>query len=180
MPSAEPDSRGIRIVFDHPRRHLGRRLWRSAATAAGAVLIVIGLLASIGAVPATIAVLGLTFKPETDDMRDAPSLPIVSRLAEEGAAIRAFDPVGMDQARPMLPSSVQFCADAYDAATGADVLILITEWNEFRALSADRLSGLMRGRLVMDLRNVFDPAAMVAAGFDYRGIGRAVPVPALA
>lgn len=128
----------------------------------------------------TIAVLGLTFKPETDDMRDAPSLPIVSRLAEEGAAIRAYDPVGMDQARPMLPASVQFCTDAYDAVTGADVLVLVTEWNEFRALSADRLHGLMRGRLVMDLRNVFDPLAMVAAGFDYRGIGRVVPAPVAA
>lgn len=126
-----------------------------------------------------IAVLGLTFKPETDDMRDAPSLPIVSRLAEEGAVIRAYDPVGMDQARPMLPPSVQFCTDAYDAATGADVLVLVTEWNEFRALSATRLRGLMKGRLVMDLRNVFDPAAMVGAGFDYRGIGRVTPASAV-
>ena len=120
----------------------------------------------------TIAVLGLTFKPETDDMRDAPSLPIVSRLAEEGAAIRAYDPVGNDLARPMLPDSVTFCADAYEAVTGADILVLITEWNEFRALAPTRLRELMRGRLLMDLRNVFDPAAMQAAGFDYRGIGR--------
>ena len=128
----------------------------------------------------TIAVLGLTFKPETDDMRDAPSLPIVSRLAEEGAAIRAYDPVGMDQARPMLPASVHFCTDAYEAVAGADALVLVTEWNEFRALSASRLHGLMRGRLVMDLRNVFDPAAMVAAGLEYRGIGRVVPTPTAA
>ena len=120
----------------------------------------------------TIAVLGLTFKPETDDMRDAPSLPIVSRLAEEGASIRAYDPVGNDLARPMLPASVTFCADAYEAVTGADILVLITEWNEFRALAPARLRELMRGRLLMDLRNVFDPAAMHAAGFDYRGIGR--------
>lgn len=120
----------------------------------------------------TIAILGLTFKPETDDMRDAPSLPIVSRLAEEGAAIRAYDPVGNDLARPMLPGSVTFCADAYEAVTGADILVLITEWNEFRALAPARLQELMRGRLLMDLRNVFDPAAMQAAGFDYRGIGR--------
>ncbi|MBC7799467.1 MAG: UDP-glucose/GDP-mannose dehydrogenase family protein, partial [Gemmatimonadaceae bacterium] len=122
-----------------------------------------------------IAVLGLTFKPETDDMRDAPSLPIVSRLAEEGAHIRAFDPVGMDHARAMLPSSVAFCTDAYDAVAGADILVLVTEWNEFRALSPARLHDAMRGRLVMDLRNVFDPAAMAAAGLDYRGIGRPVP-----
>ncbi len=120
----------------------------------------------------TIAVLGLTFKPETDDMRDAPSLPIVSRLAEEGATIRAFDPVGMEQARPMLPASVTFATDAYDAALGADVLVIVTEWNEFRALAPARLLEAMRGRLVMDLRNVLDPRAMAAAGFEYRGIGR--------
>ena len=120
----------------------------------------------------TIAVLGLTFKPETDDMRDAPSLPIVSRLAEEGAAVRAYDPVGMEQARPMLPASVTFCTDAYDAAAGADILVVVTEWNEFRAISPERLCGAMRGRLMMDLRNVFDPKIMAAAGFDYRGIGR--------
>jgi UDPglucose 6-dehydrogenase len=119
-----------------------------------------------------VAVLGLTFKPETDDMRDAPSIPIVSRLAEEGALIRAFDPVGMPQAKPMLPSSVQFCTDAYDAAAGADVVVVVTEWNDFRALSPERLRQTMRGRLVMDLRNVFEPAAFVQAGFDYRGIGR--------
>ncbi len=131
----------------------------------------------------TIAVLGLTFKPETDDMRDAPSLPIVSRLAEEGAAIRAYDPVGMEQARPMLPGSVTYCTDAYDAATGADILVLITEWNEFRALAPAKLREVMAGGLMMDLRNVFDPAAMRAAGFDYRGIGRGFarePAPALA
>ena len=120
----------------------------------------------------TIAVLGLTFKPETDDMRDAPSLPIVSRLAEEGANIRAFDPVGMDHARDMLPASVHYCTDALDAVTGADVLVVVTEWNEFRALSPTRLRELMNGRLVMDLRNVFDPAAFTKAGLDYRGIGR--------
>ncbi len=125
----------------------------------------------------TIAVLGLTFKPETDDMRDAPSLPIVSRLAEQGARIRAYDPVGMTHAKDMLPAGVQFCTDAYDAAAGADALVLITEWNEFRALSPDRLCQLMRGRLVMDLRNVFDPAAMAGAGLDYHGIGRGIKRP---
>jgi len=125
----------------------------------------------------TIAVLGLTFKPETDDMRDAPSVPIVNRLAEEGAAIRAFDPVGMAHARALLPDSVVYCTDAYDAVAGADVLVLVTEWNEFRALSPTRLREAMRGRLVMDLRNVFEPAAMAAAGLEYRGIGRAVPKP---
>ena len=120
----------------------------------------------------TVAVLGLTFKPETDDMRDAPSIPIVSRLAEEGAVIRAFDPVGMKQAQSLLPASVHFCADAYDAVSGADIAVVVTEWNEFRALSPTRLRELMKGTLLVDLRNVFDPAAFEAAGFNYRGIGR--------
>ena len=120
----------------------------------------------------TIAVLGLTFKPETDDMRDAPSVPIVSRLVEAGATVRAFDPVGMEHAREMLPDSVVFCTDAYDAAMGADILVIITEWNDFRALAPDRLRQAMTGTLVMDLRNVLDPRAMTTVGFDYRGVGR--------
>ncbi len=120
----------------------------------------------------TVAVLGLTFKPETDDMRDAPSLSIISRLAEQGAEVRAFDPVGMEHARTMLPNSVHYCTDAYDAVAGADVLVLVTEWNEFRALAPERLRAAMRGTLVMDLRNVFDPAAMRDAGLEYHGIGR--------
>ncbi len=124
-----------------------------------------------------IAVLGLTFKPETDDMRDAPSIPIVSRLAEEGATVRAYDPVGMPNAREMLPASITFCADAYDAATGADVLVVVTEWNEFRALAPGRLRELMRGRLVMDLRNVFEPTAFEEAGMEYRGVGRVLARP---
>ena len=120
----------------------------------------------------TIAVLGLTFKPETDDMREAPSVPMIWRLAEDGAAIRAFDPEGMDQARPLLPESVTFCRDAPDAAAGADALVLVTEWNEFRALAPERLAATMRGRVLVDLRNVYDPVAMRAAGFAYHGIGR--------
>jgi UDPglucose 6-dehydrogenase len=120
----------------------------------------------------TIAVFGLTFKPETDDMRDAPSIPIVGRLAEDGAAIRAFDPEGMDQARHVLPASVTYCKDALDAAQGADLLIIITEWNEFRAIQPHRLKDAMRGDLVMDLRNLYEPAAMRAAGFRYQCIGR--------
>src|ERR1700744_5301318 len=107
----------------------------------------------------TIAVLGLTFKPETDDMRDSPALPIVSRLAEDGAMIRAFDPEGMDQARAVLPGSVVYCRDAPDAAAGADALVVITEWNEFRALSPVKLRDTMRGRVLVDLRNVYDPTA---------------------
>jgi UDPglucose 6-dehydrogenase len=120
----------------------------------------------------TIAVLGLTFKPETDDMRDSPSLAIVSRLAGDGARIRAFDPEGMAQARPLLPESIVYCTDALDAAAGADALVLITEWNEFRALSPARLREAMEGRVLVDLRNVYDPVAMREGGFEYHGIGR--------
>ncbi|GIX10397.1 UDP-glucose/GDP-mannose dehydrogenase family protein [Elioraea sp.] len=120
----------------------------------------------------TIAVLGLTFKPETDDMRDAPSLAIVPRLVDAGAVVRAFDPEGMDQARPLLPPAVVYCRDAYDAAQGADALVVITEWNEFRAIPPDRLAAVMKGRVVVDLRNIFDPAAMREAGFAYSSIGR--------
>jgi UDPglucose 6-dehydrogenase len=120
----------------------------------------------------TIAVLGLTFKPETDDMRDAPSIPIVSRLVEEGAKICAFDPEGAAAARPLLPDGVAYGKDALQTVEGADALVLITEWNEFRAIAPARLAQTMRGRVVIDLRNVFDPAAMLAAGLDYTSIGR--------
>jgi UDPglucose 6-dehydrogenase len=120
----------------------------------------------------TIAVLGLTFKPETDDMRDSPSVAIISRLCGDGAIIRAFDPEGMEQARPLLPGTVHYCSDALDAVAGADALVLITEWNEFRALAPARLAAAMRGHVMVDLRNVYDPVAMRKAGFDYHGIGR--------
>ena len=120
----------------------------------------------------TLAVLGLTFKPETDDMREAPSLAIVHRLVEEGAVIRAFDPEGMEQARPMLPEEVVFCRDAGEALEGAHALVLITEWNEFRAISPARLSSALADRVVVDLRNVFDPVAMQQAGLRYFAVGR--------
>jgi UDPglucose 6-dehydrogenase len=122
----------------------------------------------------TIGVLGLTFKPETDDMREAPSLPIVARLTEDGATVRAFDPEGMEQARPLLPNGVIYCRDALHAAEGADALVVVTEWNEFRALAPARLRATMRGRVLVDLRNVYEPAAMREAGFDYHSIGRPV------
>jgi UDPglucose 6-dehydrogenase len=120
----------------------------------------------------TIAVLGLTFKPETDDMRDAPSIPIVGRLVEDGAVVRAFDPEGMAQARPLLPANVVYCRDALDAAQGADLMVVATEWNEFRALAPERLKEVMRGDLIVDLRNLYEPATMKAAGFRYQSIGR--------
>jgi UDPglucose 6-dehydrogenase len=116
-------------------------------------------------------VLGLTFKPETDDMRDAPSLVVVPKLVEAGAAIRAFDPQG-GHARQMLPGSVVFCGSAMEAAQGADAVVLLTEWNEFRALPPEKLRAAMRGDVVLDLRNVWEPDAMRAAGFRYESIGR--------
>lgn len=119
-----------------------------------------------------IALLGLTFKPSTDDMRESPSIPIASSLVEAGAKLRAYDPAGMAQARPLLPDAVVYCRDALHAIGGADALVITTEWNEFRALAPARIKGAMRGRTVIDLRNIFDPAAMRDAGFSYHCIGR--------
>jgi UDPglucose 6-dehydrogenase len=108
-------------------------------------------------------------------MRDAPSVPIVARLVEHGAVLRAFDPEGMQQARPLLPAAVAYCEDALDAVSGADALVVATEWNEFRALSPERLKQVMRGTVVVDLRNIYDPVAMQAAGLVYHGLGRPRP-----
>ncbi len=119
----------------------------------------------------TIAALGLTFKPNTDDMRDAPSLVVLPMLIQQGARIRAFDPEGMGEARPLLPD-VEFCRDAYDAMTGADAVVVLTEWNEFRALDPARMKKLLRRPVMVDLRNIYEPAAMQAAGFDYSCVGR--------
>ncbi|MDB5415348.1 MAG: UDP-glucose 6-dehydrogenase [Rubritepida sp.] len=120
----------------------------------------------------TIAVLGLTFKPETDDMRDAPSLEIVPKLAAAGALIRAFDPQGIGFARPLLPAAVHYASNAIDAAEGADAVVLLTEWNEFRNIAPEKLIGVMKGNVLLDLRNVYDPVAMREAGFTYYSIGR--------
>jgi UDPglucose 6-dehydrogenase len=121
----------------------------------------------------TIGVLGLSFKPETDDMREAASIPILERLVAEGAAVQAYDPVAMSNARDVLPASVRYCEDAYAAAAGADCLVILTEWNQFRSLDLDRLrAGLRRAHLI-DLRNVYEPDRVRAAGFVYDCIGRA-------
>jgi UDPglucose 6-dehydrogenase len=124
----------------------------------------------------TIAVLGVTFKPNTDDMRDSPSLVIIPRLIEAGATIRAFDPVGMDEARQVL-DGVTWCRDAYDAMDGADAMALVTEWNEFRGLDLRRAWSLLTSPVVIDLRNVYKPADMAAAGFSYTSIGRPTASP---
>ncbi|MBI1393220.1 MAG: nucleotide sugar dehydrogenase [Alphaproteobacteria bacterium] len=120
----------------------------------------------------TIAVLGLTFKPDTDDMREAPSLSIVPALLEAGAKIRAFDPAGMEEARPLLPA-VTFCEGPYDTMDGAEVSVLVTEWDEFRALDFARVKELMRTPVFVDLRNVYRPEKIREHGFSYFSIGRA-------
>lgn len=120
----------------------------------------------------TIAVLGLAFKPETDDMRDAPSLPLIRGLVSRGATVQAFDPEARETARPLLPEAVVLTETANAALQGADALVIVTEWNEFRALSASHLRSQLRGTVIVDLRNVFDPADMRAAGLEYVGIGR--------
>lgn len=118
-----------------------------------------------------IGVLGVAFKPNTDDMREAPSLAIVPALQDAGATVRAYDPAAMHEAQSLLPG-VQWCEQAYDAASGADALVLITEWNEFRALDLDQLAAVMKSKILVDLRNVYRPEEVRAAGFSYASIGR--------
>ncbi len=120
-----------------------------------------------------VAVLGLTFKPDTDDMRDSPSLEIVPALIEGGAEVSAFDPQGMDEAREML-DGVNWCESSYEALEGADVVTLVTEWNEFRALDLERVKASMSNPVMVDLRNIYNPEEMVDAGFEYYCIGRTV------
>jgi UDPglucose 6-dehydrogenase len=127
----------------------------------------------------TIAVLGLTFKPNTDDMREAPSLALITALQDMGARVRAFDPAGMAQARPLL-ENVTYCANPYDCAEAADALVIATEWEQFRALDLARLRDLMACPVVVDLRNIYRPEDMHKHGFAYACIGRALPVPAFA
>jgi UDPglucose 6-dehydrogenase len=119
----------------------------------------------------TVALLGLAFKPETDDMRDAPSLRIVGDLQAAGARVRAYDPSAMESAARVL-SDVEYCEDEYEAARGADTLIVVTEWNQFRSLDFARLKGVMREPSIVDLRNIYEPEAARAAGFRYTSIGR--------
>ena len=119
----------------------------------------------------TVGVLGLTFKPNTDDMRESPSLTIVPALQAAGATIRAFDPVGMAEAKRLL-DDVVWCEDAYDAAMRADALVILTEWNVFRALDLARIKSIMSAPLLIDLRNVYEPDDVARAGFDYVCVGR--------
>jgi UDPglucose 6-dehydrogenase len=119
----------------------------------------------------TVAVLGVTFKPNTDDMRDAPSLDVVPALLAAGATVRAYDPVGMEQAARLMPG-VDWAKDAYACMAGADCVAILTEWNEFRALDLERVAGLLARPVMIDLRNIYKPTEMREAGFEYHSIGR--------
>jgi UDPglucose 6-dehydrogenase len=119
----------------------------------------------------TIAVLGLTFKPNTDDMREAPSIPIITALQDMGAKVRAYDPEGMEQAKQFV-AGVTFCKDAYDCAEDASALVIVTEWEQFRALDFARLKSVMQRPVLVDLRNVYRPDDAARHGFAYEGVGR--------
>jgi UDPglucose 6-dehydrogenase len=119
----------------------------------------------------TIAVLGLAFKPETDDMREAPAIGIIQSLLEEGAQIRAYDPVAKHEAMKVLPE-IDYADDEYTAVQGADALVFVTEWNQFRALDMVRIRDLMTTPKIADLRNIYDPEDMREFGFEYVGVGR--------
>ena len=127
----------------------------------------------------TVAVLGLTFKPNTDDMREAPSLALITALQDMGARVRAFDPAGMSRAQDLL-NDVIYCENAYDCAEAADALVIATEWEQFRALDLERLRDLMDCPVVVDLRNIYRPEEMHRYGFTYTGVGRSLAAPALA
>ena len=131
------------------------------------------VLAALGDVPKgkTVALLGLTFKPNTDDMRDAPSIAIAQALLDEGVTVRAYDPEGVEPARLMMPD-LTYCSDAYDAAEGADAVVIVTEWDAFRALDLTRLKTLMTAPVLVDLRNVYRREEVEAAGFAYTAVGR--------
>jgi UDPglucose 6-dehydrogenase len=120
----------------------------------------------------TVAVLGLTFKPNTDDMREAPSIPLITALQDMGAKVRAYDPIGMEQAKPLMPKVV-FCKNAYSCAEGASALVIVTEWEQFRALDFARLKQVMERPVLVDLRNIYRPEEVARHGFVYESVGRA-------
>jgi UDPglucose 6-dehydrogenase len=119
----------------------------------------------------TVGVLGLSYKPNTDDMRDAPSVDVIKLLRREGASVRAYDPVAMNVARKLI-SNIEFCANAYDAAQGADALVVLTEWNEFKQLDMSRIRSAMNQAILIDGRNIYQPHELKKLGFTYRGVGR--------
>jgi UDPglucose 6-dehydrogenase len=118
-----------------------------------------------------IGILGLSFKPETDDMRESPAIDIINELIKRGASIKAYDPVAMDEAKNCLPE-IEYAIDEYDAISGADMLVIITEWNQFRALDMEKVKSLLKSPKIADLRNVYEPEDMRELGFEYVGVGR--------
>jgi UDPglucose 6-dehydrogenase len=124
-----------------------------------------------------VAVLGLAFKPNTDDMREAKSIDVVSRLVQLGVEVRAYDPVAMANARQVLPPSVTYCESSHVAAGGADAVVLLTEWNEFKLLNLERLRAVMRRPVIFDGRNLWEPERMRRLGFEYYSIGRRAVLP---
>jgi len=123
----------------------------------------------------TVGVLGLSYKPNTDDIRESPAIDLIRLLQDEGARLRVYDPAAMEAAKPIL-KQVTFCSDSYEVAKGADAVVLATEWNEFRNLDLELLKQNLKQPIFVDLRNVYDPAKMVSLGFQYIGVGReAIP-----
>ena len=156
--SAGVDQRIVRTtveVNDDRKAHMAERVARAVGDLAGK----------------RIAVLGLAFKPNTDDMREAPSIPLVNALVERGASVSAFDPVAREQAERIF-TGIEFAEDAYEAAAGADALVIVTEWDEFRALDLEKIAESLRGKVLVDLRNVYDREEAEGAGLTYYGIGR--------
>ena len=119
----------------------------------------------------TIALMGVAFKPDTDDMREAPAIDMARELMDRGASIRAYDPVAMEFAKPMMPG-VEFCGDVFEAATGADIVVFVTEWNEFMDLDFEKMKSLMKAATIVDCRNIYDPERMAGMGFRYFSVGR--------
>jgi UDPglucose 6-dehydrogenase len=118
-----------------------------------------------------ISVLGLSFKPETDDMRESPAIEIIRGMQERGGTVKAFDPVAMEEAKHYLPD-IEYATDEYDAIEGADILVFMTEWNQFRALDMEKVKQLLKSPKIADLRNIYEPKDMRALGFEYVGVGR--------
>jgi UDPglucose 6-dehydrogenase len=119
-----------------------------------------------------IGALGVTFKPNTDDIRDSPAARIIEELVAGGAAVKLYDPAGMDNARGELSGGITYCSDPYEVADGSDALLILTEWNQFRKLDMGRIKKLLKSPKIADLRNVYDPEGMRALGFEYVSVGR--------
>jgi UDPglucose 6-dehydrogenase len=120
----------------------------------------------------TIGILGLSFKPNTDDMRDAPAIVIINELLKKGAKVKAFDPIAMEEAKKIFSSKIEFCDNSYSVAQNSDAIVFLTEWNEFREIDFVKIKKLLKNKLVFDLRNMFEPEKIKKLGFEYFGVGR--------